>query len=122
MALQCRPHLPKEPLPKIEKLKQRTVSITEETLPVYISGVRVEPHPLLTLSTAAAESKKALDVAQIKNLLWVIARQVDPVTQIIPSWTGFNITVRASVNISQDIVGYMSSYRHVHSRRNLEAV
>lgn len=37
--------------------------------------------------------------------MWTLARQTDPENQVIPSWTGFNISTRNQVPISEDIVG-----------------
>jgi hypothetical protein len=48
-----------------------------------------------------------MEVFYNKNLLWIFARQVYTVTQKISSWSEFNITIRTSVSISRDIVGYM---------------
>ena len=38
------PHFPKMSLPKIEKQKQRIVSMTQDEFSVYIAGERIEPH------------------------------------------------------------------------------
>ena len=39
----------------------------------------------------------------------MLARQTDSENQTIPIWTGLNITTRDKVQISADIVGYLST-------------
>jgi hypothetical protein len=101
------PHLPRAELPRIEKRKQRSVNIEHQELEVYVAGARVGPQPLPTRQNYVQEAREAAQVATKKNLLWILARQTDPESQEIPSWTGFNIKTRDQVSISEDIVGYL---------------
>ena len=101
------PDLPKAELPRIEKLKQRSVNIEHQELEIYVAGARVGPQPLPTIDDHIQEAKEAAPVACKKNLVWILARQTDPESQTIPSWTGFNIRTRDQVPISEDVVGYL---------------
>ncbi len=49
------PHPPKEPLPPVRKLKQRSIALDDTLLPTYISGERVGPQPLQTSETETVE-------------------------------------------------------------------
>lgn len=101
------PNLPTVSLPKIEKLKQRTVSTENDELPVYIAGARVGPIPQHTTVASYEEDKLEIELARKKNLIWCIARQANTEKQIVPSWTGFNIRTRDSVEVSQSNIGYL---------------
>lgn len=63
------PHLPNSELPRIEKLKQRSLNIEHQELPVYLTGTRVGPQPLPTRVNQLQEAKKAAQPACIKNLM-----------------------------------------------------
>ncbi|KAJ8346686.1 hypothetical protein SKAU_G00280870 [Synaphobranchus kaupii] len=101
------PQLPRAELPHIEKLKQRSVTIEDQELGVYVAGARVGPQPLPTREHCVQETKEAALLACKKNLVWALARKTDTENQTIPSWTGFNISTRDQEPISQDIVGYL---------------
>ena len=101
------PCLPRDELPHIERKKQRSVTIQDEGLEVYVAGMRVGPQPLPTMESCAQETKEAAHVVHKKNLVWALARQTDLENQTIPSWTGFNISNRDKLEISEDIVGYL---------------
>ena len=103
----CGPHLPRDELPHIEKLKQRSVAIEHQQLEDYVAGVRVGPQPLSTRDDLVQETRHAAQAARNKNLVWILARETDSENQTIPSWTGFNIGTRDQVLISEDIVGYL---------------
>lgn len=92
------PHLPRAELPHIERLKQRSVTIDNQQLEVYVTSARVGPQPLPIREHYVHETKQAARVAS-KNLVWTLARQTDPQNQTIPSWTGFNISIRDQVPI-----------------------
>ena len=78
----------KDELPRIAKLKQRSLSIEHQELPVYLTGTRVVPQPLPTRENQLQEAKKAAQPACIKNLMWILARQANSECQTIPSWPG----------------------------------
>ena len=101
------PRLPNSELPRIEKLKQRSLNIEHQELPVYLTGTRVGPQPLPTRENQLQEAKKAAQPACIKNLMWILARQAISECQTIPSWTGFNIRTRDQVSVSEDVVEYL---------------
>lgn len=101
------PELPKNELPRIDKAKLRSLDIDHQELEVYVPGKRVGPQPLFTKETCLQEEKKAAQDSSIKNLMWIIARQVNSETQTIPSWTGFNIRTRDQLHVSEDIVEYL---------------
>lgn len=110
MAVQAKvygPHLPSSELPRIEKLKQRSLNTEHRELPVYSTGTRVGPQPLPTRENQLQEAKKAAQPARIKNLIWILARQANSECQTIPSWTGFNIRTREQASVSEDVVGYL---------------
>lgn len=92
------PFLPTAELPRIEKKKQRSISIEHEELEVYVAGERIGPQPLHTSESHVQESEAACQ----KNLVWILARQTDQENQVVPSWTGFNI--RTSKGPSQKML------------------
>ena len=101
------PHLPRDELPRIEKLKQRSLNIEHQELAVYVPGARVGPQPLPTRENHLQEAKKAAQSACIKNLMWILSRQANSECQSIPGWTGFNIRTRDQVSVSEDVVEYL---------------
>ena len=98
------PDLHRAELQRIERKKQRSVSVEYQELDVYVAGPRTGPQPLTTRYTNVQEYQRAAQVACKKNLIWLLARQA---TQSIPSWTGFNIRIRDEEPIVQDVVGYL---------------
>jgi len=101
------PHLPRTELPRVEKNKQRSISIEHDELDVYIAGTRSGPQPLSTKDELCPEMNQAAQAARKKNLTWWIARQNYPEHKKVPSWTGFNIRTRDQVQVSDDVVGYL---------------
>ena len=51
--------------------------------------------------------KEILAEARKKNLLWILVRLHAEEKQKPSGWTGFNISVRNEVPVSQDIIGYL---------------
>lgn len=98
------PHPPKQKLPAVPKMKQRSIMVDEKPLQVYISGERVGPNVSAHQAEGHDDSHRE---PQNKDLVWMLTRQVDPSNQIIPSWTGFNIRTRNMISVSQDIIGYL---------------
>ena len=76
-------------------------------LDVYFAGPRVGPHPLKTKDDYAVEDNKAERNAEQKNMLWILARQVNSDIQKVPSWTGFNIQTRDQVQVTPDVMEYL---------------
>lgn len=71
---------------------------------MYNPGVRCGPGILLTIE----KDRKVSDQhAHEKNLISALLRQVHPSHHTVPGWTGFNITVRKGLQISQDRIGYL---------------
>ena len=79
------------------------------TLPMYIAGGRCGPHPLQTTCTEDSQrlQNHVAGLAFCKNMIWMLARRVDPVSQVIPSWTGFNTNTRNDISVCHDVVGYL---------------
>ena len=110
IAVQARiygPHLPMADLPCIERKKQRSVSAEHEELEVYVAGTCVGPQPLQTKEDHVQEAEEAGTIAYQKNLVWILARLANQENQTVPSWTGFNISTRNQVQVSEDVVGYL---------------
>ena len=101
------PHIEDETLPTINKMKQRSIDIDNKPLETYICGVRVGPPVDSALVVETEKQINNTNAAQCKNLLWMLTRLVDPGSQSIPSWTGFNISTRNDININQDVVSYL---------------
>ncbi len=72
----------------VDKLKQRSVLAEMKQLPMYTAGGRCGPHPLQTTCTEDSERQPnhMAELAFCKNMIWMLARRVDPVSQVIPSW------------------------------------
>jgi len=67
----------------------------------------VGPRPLKTKDDYAGEANKAARNAEQKNMLWILARQVNSDVQKVPSWTGLNIQTRDQVQVTPDVVEYL---------------
>jgi len=65
------------------------------------------PHPLKSKDDYAGEANKAARNAEQKNMLWLLARQVNSEVQKVPSWTGFNIKTRDQVQVTPDVIEYL---------------
>ena len=96
------PHLPIEALPAIAKRKKRTIPVETQELPLYVSGEKKGPHPLQVSSDDLPQHEMKATAARRKDLLWMLSRIVDTERQVIPSWTGFNIQTRDSVNSARN--------------------
>ncbi|KAK3748348.1 hypothetical protein QZH41_000090 [Actinostola sp. cb2023] len=101
------PHLPSSLDTAIEKSRKRTVTLPPTLLPVYNAGNRVGPPSRKYIEVT---SETVLYNAWKKNLLWILARLHAEVNQNISSWTGFNISCRDDVTVSQDNIGYLTAY------------
>ena len=102
------PDPPPNDLPRIDKLKQRTLSTEHQSqLEVYVAGSRVGPHPLKTKDDYVCEANEAARSAHKKNILWILARQTNSKDQKVPSWTGFNIQTRDQVQVTPDVIQYL---------------
>ena len=102
------PDPPPDDLPRIDKLKQRTLSTEQQSqLDVYVAGSRVGPHPLKTKIDYVFEANKAARGAHQKNMLWILARLANSEDQKVPSWTGFNIQTREQIRVTPDVVQYL---------------
>ncbi|KAG1664664.1 hypothetical protein GQR58_019714 [Nymphon striatum] len=89
-----------------KKEKRRTLELSEQPLPIYITSKREGPPPLqfANLSVPLAD---ATERSMQNNFLWVITRLHDTVNQTVSSWTGFNIRTRDNVTVKPDKVGYL---------------
>jgi len=76
-------------------------------LHVYVAGPRVGPHPLKTKDDYAGETNKAARNSKQKNMLWILARQVNSEVQKVPSWTEFNIQTRDRVQVTPHVEEYL---------------
>jgi len=82
-----------------KKEKRRTLELSEQPLPIYITSKREGPPPLqfANLSVPLAD---AIERSRQNNFLWVINRLHDTVNQTVSSWTVFNIRTRDNVTCS----------------------
>ena len=72
------PDLPPKDRSRIDKRKERTLSKENQPqLDVYVAGPRVGPHLLKTKDDYAGEANKAARNAEQKNMLWILARQLN---------------------------------------------
>ena len=83
------------------------MSTENQELPIYLAGERVGPQPITTKTSNVEDNNEASKVARDKNMIWLLARQVDTQIQKIPSWTGFNISTRDLVAVTEDVIGYL---------------
>ena len=90
----------KPPVPIIPKNK--SFSLEELPLPVHISGERIGPVNVHTVNRA-----DVIKEVHNKNIVWFLTRQVKHSDQAVMGWTGFNITVRKDIPVSQDNIGYL---------------
>ena len=95
------PELPRKK-ENLERSKRRSIDFEQENLPVYNAGNRVGP-PLMPAIQPAKLYEEFNDAKQ-KNNLWSLCRQQQ---DHVPSWTGFNIIQRQSMDITSDEIGYL---------------
>ncbi len=75
-------------------------------MPPYNAGDRCGPQARAFVEVTAEE---ILAEARKKNLLWILVRLHAKEKQKASGWTGFNISVRREVQVSQDIIGYLQT-------------
>ena len=108
IAVQARhfgPNLP--PAPGIEQARTRKRSIYPSVIsavPQYNAGDRCSPRARTFVEVTAEE---IVAEARKKNLLWILARLHAKEKQKASGRTGFNISVRNKVQVSQDVIGYL---------------
>ena len=73
----------------------------------YIPGKRIGPESLTYPTHEANDGLTCLQWR--KYLLWSMLRMVSPTTHRIPSWTDFNIQMRAKVPVMQSNAGYLDA-------------
>ena len=99
------PTLP--PPPGIEQARTRKRSIdplVSSVVPLYSTGDCCSPRVRAFIEVTPEE---ILVEARKKNLLWISVRLHAKEKQKASGWTGFNISVRNEVQVSQDIIGYL---------------
>ena len=78
------------PPPKWKKSRRSFKGMTDQPLPVYITGKHYDPSPL---QLTGNEKRDILFADQEKiNLLWILCRSV-AIPQTIASWRGFHIPI-----------------------------
>jgi hypothetical protein len=86
------------------KSKRRSIDVQHGMLPVFNSGQRVGPS---SMTTCDDQNINLIASAFKIDVLWSLLRFLHPGHQLIPSWTGFNISLRESVPITQSAVHYL---------------
>ena len=87
------------------KSKRRSIeTVDDEPLPVYNVGERCGPH---SRGYVEVKLNQIMERAWKKNLLWILVRLHASEKQSVPSWTGFNISVRNDHEVVKDNVGYL---------------
>ena len=77
-----------------------------KVLPSYSTGKRCGPQPM---SITQNDERAFLLADQEKiNLAWILSRTIS-IPQIIPSWTGFQISIRDNLTVVKTPVGYLDS-------------
>lgn len=100
------PHVgPKKQRIEVPKNKRRSVPIMKNDLPQYVSPGRMSPPAISAIQPEGAQS--AAHIAQQKDVIWTLVRQLDSQQQAVSSWTGFNIKIRDNVDIRKDNIGYL---------------
>ena len=100
-------HLP--PAPGVEQARTRKKSIDPSVIsvvPPYSAGDRCSPRARTFVEVTAEEFSAE---ARKMNLLWILVQLHAKEKQKASSWTGFNISVRNKVQVSQDVIGYLST-------------
>ena len=110
IAVQARhfgPSLPPPPGIVQARTRKRSIdpSVSSVVLP-YNAGGCCGPRARAFVEVTAEE---ILAVARKKNLLWILERLHAKEKQKASGWTGFNISVRNEVQVSQDVIGYLPS-------------
>ena len=108
IAVQARyfgPNLPPQPKTDLSKTKKRSISSLVRTeIPPYNAGehrgLRARAYVEVTHAQVTADARR-------KNLVWVLVRRHGQEKQKASGWTGFNISVREGVEVTQDNIGYL---------------
>ena len=61
---------------------------------------------MLPITNIALENDSKL-IADKKNLIWILCRNVERVDQRVNSWTGFNIQANMEKVVLKDSIGYL---------------
>ena len=90
--------------PKRKRSRRSLVLLERNAQPMYVAEKRQGPRPLKFCENDARD----LIIADQKVLsrLWVFSRKMS-VPQMIPSWTGFIISVRSNITVVTTSIGYL---------------
>ena len=88
--------------PKRKRPRRSLVLLERNVQPMYVAGKRQGPRPLKFCENDARD----LIIAdqEVLSRLWVFSRNMS-VPQTIPSWTGFNISVRNNITVVTTSIG-----------------
>ena len=92
--------------PPRKKCRRSLNDIPVNILPSYSTGKRCGPEPMAITENDEREFLLA-DQDKI-NLAWILSRRFS-VPQIIPSWAGFQISIRNNLAVVKTSVGYLDS-------------
>ena len=95
------------PAPGIEQARTRKRSIDSSVIlfvPSYNAGDRCR---LRARTFVEVKAEEILAEARKKNLPWILVRLHAKEKQKGSGWTGFNISVRNKVQVSQNVIGYL---------------
>ena len=98
------PQLPPQSEPVIVKERKHSIDIPPSFIPVYNAGDRVGPP---SRKYVEVKCETVVRNAWKKNLLWVLTRLHATANNGVSGWTGFNISTRNELSVSQDNVGYL---------------
>lgn len=84
--------------------KRRIDPSVSSVVPSYNAGDRCGPRVRVLVE---AIDEEILVEAKKKNLLWILVRLHAKEKQNAAGWTGFNISVRNEIQVSQDVIGYL---------------
>ena len=90
--------------PKSKRSRRSLVLLERNVQPMYVAGQCHGPRPLKFCENDARD----LIIAdqEVLSRLWVFSRKIT-VPQTIPSWTGFNISVRNNITVVTTSIGYL---------------
>ena len=104
-ARQFGPNLPQAPVIEQSRTKKRSIDPSMvSVVPPYNAGYRCGPRARTFVEVTAEE---IFAEARKKNLFWILLRLHAKEKQKASGWTGFNISVRNKVQVSQDVIGYL---------------
>ena len=103
--------LPAKQRTPVPKNKRRSIQPEDQGIAPYNVGAKPVPPYLSSLVKSYKKFTFEFQLSR-SDILWVITRFIHQKCQTVPSWTGFNITLKTEDLVLRDNIGYLPTINH----------